>query len=107
MGKEMAVSPKYLRKLLGPLERSGIVKSVQGIYGGFLLNKEPREITIQMIADAYGEKLNLTDCLRGKSCPLLATCLTRPVWERLLRSITQQFVGTTIQDILDGSVAKE
>ncbi len=30
LGKKMLVSPKYLRKLAGPLEKHQLIKSVQG-----------------------------------------------------------------------------
>ncbi len=66
----MHVSPKYLRKLAGPLEKAGLIKSVQGIYGGYALNKKPEEITLQMLMDAFNERVSLADCLLGKKCEL-------------------------------------
>jgi Rrf2 family cysteine metabolism transcriptional repressor len=51
LGSGMHVSSKYLRKLAGPLEKSGLIKSTQGIYGGYELNKRPEEINIGMILD--------------------------------------------------------
>jgi len=34
LGETMLVSPKYLRKLAGPLEKHNLIRSIQGIYGG-------------------------------------------------------------------------
>jgi Rrf2 family protein len=100
LGKAMQVSSKYLRKLAGPLEKAGILKSEQGVYGGYLLNKPPPEIPLKMIWDAFNEKLTLVDCVSSKICPMNEECLTRPIWERLDRVIEREFMNITIAEIL-------
>ncbi len=100
LGEKMLVSPKYLRKLAGPLEKYGLIKSVQGIYGGYLLNKKPENIALVDIFTAFGEKINISSCTSGKSCPLNKDCLTRPVWEHLEHMIQKEFYKISIKDIL-------
>ena len=56
LGEAMKVSPKYLRKLAGPLEKAGLIGSVQGIYGGYRLQRPPHEISILMLFAAFDEK---------------------------------------------------
>lgn len=104
LGSNMLVSPKYLRKLAGPLEKAGLIKSVQGIYGGYRLNKRPEEITLQMLMDAFDERVSLTDCLLGKKCELHGTCLARQVWEMLEKTMQQHFFPITLRDILQNKV---
>ena len=41
LGEKMVVSPKYLRKLAGPIEKAGLIHSIQGKYGGYKLNRDP------------------------------------------------------------------
>lgn len=101
LGKEMQVSPKYLRKLAGPLEKSGLIRSVQGIYGGYALNAEPIDVSIATVFGAFKEKITITGCLGGESCPLNEGCLTRPVWQHLENLIQGEFYKITIKDILD------
>lgn len=101
LGNEIKVSSKYLRKLAGPLEKAAIIKSVQGIYGGYVLNKKPEEITIKMIMDAFDEKIYLTDCLNDKKCPLVESCLAKSVWEILEQAIQTRFLYISIKDILE------
>ena len=97
----MLVSPKYLRKLAGPLERSDLIKSVQGIYGGYALNKKPDEITLATIFDAFEENINITGCTSKDGCPLNEDCLTRPVWSHLEKLISSEFRNISIQLILN------
>jgi Rrf2 family protein len=100
LGRSMHVSPKYLRKLAGPLEKAGLIKSVQGIYGGYELNKKPEEITLQMLMDSFNERVSLADCLLGKKCELNDTCLARQVWEMLEKTIEKRFLPISLRDIL-------
>lgn len=106
LGKEMMVSPKYLRKLAGPLEKSGIIKSVQGIHGGYALNRDADAINLKMILEAFGEKITLTDCLDDKNCRLIDSCLTRRVWQNLETAIRQNFSSITVGDILAKRLAE-
>ncbi len=104
LGNSMHVSPKYLRKLAGPLEKAGLIKSVQGIYGGYALNRKPEEITLQMLMDAFNERLSLTDCLLGKKCELNDSCLAKQVWEMLDKTIQKNFLPVSLRDILQNKV---
>lgn len=106
LGKHMLVSPKYLRKLAGPLEKAGLIKSVQGIYGGYALNKKPEEITLLMLMDAFNERVSLVDCLLGKKCELKDSCLAKQVWEMLEKTIEKHFLPISLRDILDNKVGK-
>jgi Rrf2 family protein len=104
LGSSMHVSPKYLRKLAGPLEKAGLIKSVQGIYGGYELDKSPEEINIRMILDAYHEQLSWTDCVLGKKCELKDSCQAKQVWEMLEKTLQTHFMPISLRDILDNKV---
>jgi Rrf2 family protein len=106
LGSGMHVSPKYLRKLAGPLEKAGLIKSTQGIYGGYELSKNPVDINIRMILDAYGEQLSWTDCVLGKKCDLRDSCQAKQVWEMLEKTLQMHFLPITIRDILDNKMAR-
>jgi Rrf2 family iron-sulfur cluster assembly transcriptional regulator len=106
LGNSMRVSPKYLRKLAGPLEKAGLIKSMQGIYGGYELGKSPEEIDLRMILDAYHEHLSWTDCVLGKKCELRDSCQAKQVWEMLEKTLQTHFLPITVRDILDNKVAQ-
>lgn len=106
LGEKMKVSPKYLRKLAGPLERHHLIRSVQGIYGGYTLDREAKEITLAMIFEAFDEDINITGCSSKEGCPLNEECLTRPVWEHLENLISQEFHNITICKIVDNKFNK-
>ncbi len=104
LGKSMRVSPKYLRKLAGPLEKAGLIKSVQGIYGGYELNQSPEEISIRKILDAFHESFSWTDCVLGKKCELSDSCQAKQVWTMLEKTLQAHFLPISIRDILNNKV---
>lgn len=100
LGGRMQVSPKYLRKLAGPLEKAGLIESVQGIHGGYRLARPAGEITMRSLLDAFGETISFAHCLLGSPCPLEDSCLARQVWQMLDQTLRQSFMPITLADIL-------
>ncbi|WP_067727315.1 cysteine metabolism transcriptional regulator CymR [Oceanobacillus damuensis] len=45
IAKENNLSEHYLEQLASPLRNAGLIKSIRGAYGGYILAKEPKEIT--------------------------------------------------------------
>lgn len=101
LGEKMLVSPKYLRKLAGPLEKYGLIKSIQGIYGGYLLAKEPEKISLVDVFEAFGEKVDITGCSANEDCPLNEECLTRPLWDHLKKVVSDEFHKINIKRLVD------
>jgi len=56
------ISPSYVAKLFTQLQKAKIVKSVEGIQGGFQLNKPADKITILDVVDALEGKKPLFQC---------------------------------------------
>jgi Rrf2 family iron-sulfur cluster assembly transcriptional regulator len=106
LGRRMLVSPKYLRKLAGSLEKYELIRSVQGIYGGYHLEQQPDKITLASIFEAFGEDINITGCVSNQGCSLNEECLTRPVWNHLEKIIYNEFHRITIKDILENNFGK-
>ena len=101
LGKELDVSPLYLRALAVSLEQKGLLESVRGARGGYKLAKPPSEITLLDIAETL-ENLNLVPCLEDPSvCPFAPTCKTRKVWLKLKNCIEKFLRETTLEDLLE------
>lgn len=46
------ISPQYLEQVFASLRRAGIVKSIKGPQGGYLLNRAAKEITVAEVLEA-------------------------------------------------------
>lgn len=107
LGKMMLVSPKYLRKLAGPIEKAGLIRSVQGVYGGYQLNKSAADINVLDLFHAFDEPIQIMGCKKGECCALETDCLTRPLWRFLEESLTVRLREATIQALLNREIRPE
>lgn len=73
------ISPAYVAKLFTRLEKAGLVASIEGIDGGFRLERPPEHITVLDVVDALEGKKRLFDCrdIRDK-CILYGNELPHP-----------------------------
>lgn len=46
------ISPQYLEHIFASLRRAGIIKSIKGAQGGYLLGDSPSQITVASIIEA-------------------------------------------------------
>ena len=83
------------------LKKSGIVKSVKGPGGGYLLGKDRDEITVAEIIKAIGEPIKMTRCTKvQKSCVNSGTkCKTHHLWHGLENKIYEYLNSISLKDV--------
>jgi Rrf2 family transcriptional regulator, iron-sulfur cluster assembly transcription factor len=99
---EEKVSSEFLEQIFFKLKKSGLIRSVRGPGGGFILNRKPSEITVNEILAAVGETHGLTPCtLRRKTlCDRSEPCPAHDVWTGLQKTMEDYLTGVTLEDIL-------
>ncbi len=95
--KEIAVSGKYIEKIMRMLSGKGIVAAERGVSGGYKLTRAPREITIGDIARALEDNMEIADCITS-TCK---KCATGEVWRKLYAGINEVLDSMTLQSMLD------
>ena len=89
------LSEHYLEQLVAPLRNAGMVKSVRGAYGGYILPFEPEEITA-------GKVIRI---LEGPISPVDFTeeddPAKRDLWIRIRDSIASVLDSTTLADLIN------
>lgn len=96
------VSFKYLEQIVPPLSKAGFLKSVRGANGGYLLTKDPSEITTGDILRAGEGNLAPVACLASDEidCPRADLCVTLPFWKGLDEAITAYIDSVTLADLV-------
>jgi Rrf2 family protein len=97
------VPPNYLVQILIELKAQGIVKSIRGKEGGYMLARVPSEISLgDVLRAAHGEVFD-TPALSDETCPpeLLRA------WRRLKADVDAAADKITFQQLLDESAEKE
>ena len=98
------LSPEFLEQIFFKLKKAGLIRSVRGPKGGFMLNRSPAEITVKTILEAVGEPLSPTPCADGDypPCPRQEGCALAPVWQEFYQVMERHLEGISLEDILAG-----
>ena len=105
MVRDEGLSVDYIEQLLMKLRRKKLIKSIRGVRGGYLLNKQTLNITIKDVIEAVeGEAFKII-CgrqkkLKGKNCNRFDGCLLKGVWIGLKKEIEGYLEKKTIASLL-------
>jgi len=103
ISEEQHVSAAYLEQILNKLRRAGIIKSVKGPGGGYVLAKDPKLISIGEILKELEGPVAITSCLDPKEgCVRVDSCVTHLLWKSLGDNIKRFLDGMKLQDLLQG-----
>ncbi|MGL4606819.1 MAG: RrF2 family transcriptional regulator [Eubacteriaceae bacterium] len=98
------LSDSYMEQLFSTLKTAGLVKSLRGARGGYVLARDPNEITVGEIIRALEGPIELADCVNGKNsvvCKKSPECVTKALWEEIRDSINNVIDNRSLQDLLD------
>lgn len=106
------ISVSYLEQIFVKLRRAGLVKSVRGPGGGYILARPRNEISVSDIMEQAEEELNPTACCATpgemENCMRQDFCVTFMVWHKLGQNIREFLSSITIEDLCrDAAVIKE
>jgi Rrf2 family protein len=100
------LSHAYVEKLLRILSQAGLVHSVRGIKGGYVLNRPAAQVTLGEVVGALGSIQTTNHICRQftgiqETCVHFTNCGIRSVWSGLTNYI-QSFLDRTTLDTLLG-----
>ena len=75
IARRQDISERYLEQLMSKLKKAGLVKSIRGANGGYVLAKEAKDISVGDVLRALEGRVDL--------------CVTKYVWKRINDSINQ------------------
>lgn len=107
IAERQEISLSYLEQLFGKLRKGGMVKSVRGPGGGYLLARDAGETRVSDIIMAVDELIKATRCTPGSpsGCHLnKSRCMTHDLWEELGNQIYLYLSSVTISDIVERRV---
>ena len=102
------ISSKYLEQLIAMLKMAGLVRSVRGPRGGYMLTRPPAEITLKEVfltLDGPTVPANCTE--HAEFSPRCPDCAMRQVWQELQDSISVVLDAYTLADLMDKKATKK
>jgi Rrf2 family transcriptional regulator, iron-sulfur cluster assembly transcription factor len=107
IAERQEISLSYLEQLFAMLRKSGLVKSVRGPGGGYLLASNRSETRVADIILAVDEPIRATRCAPGApvGCRGNRTrCLTHDLWEELGNQIHLFLNSVSLADVCEHRV---
>ena len=103
LSDKLAISFDFLSKTLQLLYKRGLVKSMQGIHGGYSLSKKAEDTSLEEIITAIdGVKPSILKCLSEEDvndCSRVSICSIRSPMLNIQDSLRGIFRSTTIADL--------
>jgi Rrf2 family protein len=74
IAEKEGIPRKFLEQVLLTLKEAGIVESARGKDGGYVLRRQPQEVSLRQVVEAFEGPLALLPCLKGKDAPPCTEC---------------------------------
>ncbi|TVP46915.1 MAG: Fe-S cluster assembly transcriptional regulator IscR [Halomonas sp.] len=100
ISQRQEISLSYLEQLFARLRRAGLVNSVRGPGGGYLLSQPADAISVSKVIDAVNESVDATRCQGLSDCQQGDTCLTHHLWCELSVQIRHFLDNMTLAQLM-------
>ena len=103
ISQRQQMSVTYLEQILHRLKKAGLVRSIRGAKGGYVLARKRDKITVTQIINALDGPISISHCdlpnMREKSCIGPSACVSRILWKKLEDLIERALSGVTLADL--------
>ena len=109
IAERQEISLSYLEQLFAKLRRGGLVRSVRGPGGGYLLARAADDTRVSDAILAVDEPIRATRCKSGSSAGCRANksrCLTHDLWEELGNQIHVFLSSVSLADVCNRRVLR-
>ncbi len=100
IAKRQDVSVKYLEQIIIPLKKAKYIKGIRGAKGGYVLKKEPKDISVgEIVALLEGGETICVCTEKPRSCKKSKTCMTRQIWIDAAQAMFDKLNSITFEDL--------
>ncbi|MDQ7793075.1 MAG: Rrf2 family transcriptional regulator [bacterium] len=102
VAERQGLSDRYLGQLFTPLRKAGLVRSVRGAQGGYVLTRKPDEISVGDVLRAVEGPISPVHCVSDPgACARVDGCVTRGIWRKLRDRIVEVLDAITLADLCE------
>ena len=106
IARRQGISPRYIEQIFIKFKKAGLIETVRGPKGGYLLARAPEELTLGDIIRAVEGDIELVSCKpdghgEGMECSMSKECVTAPIWSDLNNRVSTFFDSITVKDLCD------
>ena len=100
------ISERYLEQLVALMKKAGLVKSIRGASGGYVLARPAAEISVGDVLRALEGSLEPVKCpafSHEEECMAAGGCVTKYVWQKINDSINQTVEEIHLDELVEES----
>ena len=102
------ISEQYLEQLFATLRKAELVKSVRGAHGGYMLNREPEDISVADIITTLEGPIAPVDCVvEDDFCNYIDNCVIHGLWSELADAINGVIENMSLADLRDKAIEEK
>ena len=103
IAKKEGLSVAYLEQILNALKKKGLVKSVRGPQGGYVLAQKPSDLTLEQLFHALESRLGSEREVPGRVSPESdeVSVGNALFWQKFSSAIQNGLSKTTLKGLLD------
>ena len=108
LAQRQGISAKYLEQLLIPLKAAGLVNSVRGAKGGYLLAVSPDKVSLYDIVRTLEGPLAVVECVQDPSiCERVGGCTVHLVWGEMSQLLVDFLTSISLTNLVERQKALE
>ncbi len=101
LASRQEISAKYLEQLLIPLKGAGLVKSIRGARGGYMLAHDPARINLYDIVRSLEGPLAPVECVEDAAyCDRVGGCTVHLVWGEMGKILVDYLTSLTLAELV-------
>lgn len=104
IAERQGISENYLEQLFAVLKKAGLVKSIRGSQGGYVLGDSAENISVGSILRALEGSLSPVECVAEDNstvCNRQDCCVTKGLWEKIRNSINEVVDSTSLESLVE------
>lgn len=94
------ISERYLEQVFSSLKKAGLVKSIKGAQGGYILAKNVENITVKDILCTLEGDIEVVENIENDKEDILRECIRVNVWEKMNEAIDKVVSSITLEELI-------
>lgn len=101
ISERQGISAKYLWQILNVLKTAGFVRGTRGPKGGYLLLRDPADISLLDVLQVLEGPIILVECVDDPDyCRRVDNCIAHSIWKETSEAIRGALKSTTLAELL-------
>lgn len=104
MAQELNIPRRFLEQIVGAFKKAGLVKSIRGSHGGYVLARDPEGITMGDVLNVTEGPFHTWGCVTEREnfyCSLENICAIRGIWQEIQNAMERVLNSFNLKELCE------